>query len=255
METLQLERARRDEDGVQDCHYPHHSHLHAAAASGQRRREEKSSSTTTTRKHRKNRKNRNSNDDDDDDDDSSNNSSSSSSSSSRSDEREDGGEELEEGQAEREGARRLAHSGNPSFHNNTNAHARHFSNSSTTTTHIHTTTATENGGDGGRDHYSAPISREDLRRLRLENRNMHLLLVENRELKKQAREESARAESGRRELAAELDRSKGELLRVSRELRVVGERLQLLQGGAVSRCAKHLQQEWIDVRFLVPRPP
>ena len=53
--------------------------------------------------------------------------------------------------------------------------------------------------------------REDIRRLRLENRNMHFLLIENRELKRQAREEATRAEDQRHVLRAEVERLRGRL--------------------------------------------
>lgn len=69
-----------------------------------------------------------------------------------------------------------------------------------------------NGGD--KEDKSSPmplIGREDVKLLRLENRNMWLLLAENRELKHQAQEESARAEKVQRELREELARVKRDL--------------------------------------------
>ncbi|CAN0237111.1 unnamed protein product, partial [Pylaiella littoralis] len=121
---------------------------------------------------------------------------------------------------------------NPSAHSNGNALIRNNN-------------AGEDVGENHHHHYySAPkISREDLRRLRLENRNMHLLLVENRELKQQVREESVNAESTRRKLAAELSVVKGQLMEVVRELEGARKRLLPLQpaaalvqqGGIISR--------------------
>lgn len=83
------------------------------------------------------------------------------------------------------------------------------------------------------DKCSEPITKEDLRRLRLENRNMHLLLVENRELKNQAREESARAEEKLRGLTAELNKVQGQLEEVAKELEVA--RAKLLHDTTISR--------------------
>lgn len=58
---------------------------------------------------------------------------------------------------------------------------------------------------------SGLTTREDIRRLRLENRNMQLLLVENRELKRQAREDATRAEEKQRALTAEVESLRGQL--------------------------------------------
>lgn len=101
----------------------------------------------------------------------------------------------------------------------------------------------------------SPASREDVRRLRLENRNMHLLLAENRELKNQVREQSASAEDARRELAAELGRVTGQLRGALRELQDTRARLLVLQPtealvsspgvdeGIVSRCVGRVGPE------------
>ncbi|CAN0162645.1 unnamed protein product, partial [Scytosiphon promiscuus] len=86
----------------------------------------------------------------------------------------------------------------------------------------------DDGNSRGHLHPAPTTTREDLRRLRLENRNMHLLLVENRELKTQAREESARTERTRRELTAELEAVSGRLEEVTRELEVARGVLLLL---------------------------
>lgn len=108
-----------------------------------------------------------------------------------------------------------------------------------------------------------PLSREDVRRLRLENRNMHLLLVENRELKSQVREQSASAEGVRRELAAELGRVTGQLRGALRELQEARARLLLLQQpaetavsspggeGIASRCVGRVEpEERVPLLFL-----
>ena len=73
---------------------------------------------------------------------------------------------------------------------------------------------------------SNTITREDLRRLRVENRNMHLLLVENRELKNQVRMESVNAEKARTKLS-----------KTREELEGVRARL-LVQEGVQSRWGK-----------------
>lgn len=61
----------------------------------------------------------------------------------------------------------------------------------------------------------AEYSREDIRRLRLENRNMQLLLVENRELKRQAKEDAARGKEKQRALTAEVESLRGQLRGIS----------------------------------------
>lgn len=62
---------------------------------------------------------------------------------------------------------------------------------------------------------------------------MHLLLVENRELKVQARRESARAEETQRELRAELGKVKDRLRSIKEELEVAQEKLR--HNPAISR--------------------
>lgn len=144
---------------------------------------------------------------------------------------EGGQEEEREQEQEETNTRRLTLPGNPRLHSDRST--QHLS----TRTANHNTNHAAANNNGREDHgnHSAPISREDLRRLRLENRNMHLLLVENRELKKQALQENASAERDRRELAAELCRAKSELERVLRELKAAKDGLLLLQGGVASR--------------------
>ena len=214
VETLQLERARRcDDDDGRAFHYPRHAHRHAAAVRGQHRWEEKRG----TSKHGGNRKSNG-----DTADDNGNN---------KNGDNNHGGDEHEDRtDGDEDEGKEYACPSSPGSRNNNMSTHRHGA-----TTATHTTVSGSGGGGHGHDHcYSAPISREDLRRLRLENRNMHLLLVENRELKKQAREDSARAEGARRELLAELGRVKGELAKVSRELKVTEDRLLFLQGGCVT---------------------
>ncbi|CAM9297819.1 unnamed protein product [Ectocarpus sp. 6 AP-2014] len=90
------------------------------------------------------------------------------------------------------------------------------------------------GGGGGGFPYLGASSREELRRLRLENRNMHLLLVENRELKTQIREEAANAELVQRELRDKLGRVEGKLDEVTGELEAARGRLLLLPPAAAA---------------------
>ena len=215
VETLQLERACRDDDD-EDGRAWHYRRRPAAAVRGEHREEEKSC--------RNGGKIRSGN-------------------SASSNNHRGGGDDNDDVQDEEETDDRggLTPTGNPRLFS-TETSTRRLGATSTrhaTTTAAAAAAAGSGSGSGGDDHdrFSAPITREDLRRLRLENRNMHLLLVENRELKKQAREESAGAEGARRELEAELAGVKGELGRVSRELRAARDRLVLLQGGAVSRWA------------------
>ena len=70
------------------------------------------------------------------------------------------------------------------------------------------------------------ITREDLRRLRVENRNMHLLLVENRELKSQVHMQSVSAEEERTKLVKAREELEGERARL------------LVQEGVQSRWGK-----------------
>lgn len=95
-------------------------------------------------------------------------------------------------------------------------------------------------GGGGGDSYPClgATDREDLMRLRLENRNMHLLLVENRELKTQIREEAANAELVQRELRDKLGRVQGKLDEVTGELEAARGRLLLLPQPAVATAAE-----------------
>lgn len=67
---------------------------------------------------------------------------------------------------------------------------------------------------------------EDIRRLRLENRNMHLLLVENRELKREAKKDSARGKEELRALREELGTVRAQLHDVTVELNLSRDNLQ-----------------------------
>lgn len=91
----------------------------------------------------------------------------------------------------------------------------------------------QDGGIGVND--DGECSREDIRRLRLENRNMQLLLVENRELKKQAREDAARAEEKQRALTAEVESLRGQLREISATA-AKRDKWQHERNGRSSRC-------------------
>ncbi|CAM9992325.1 unnamed protein product [Ectocarpus fasciculatus] len=102
----------------------------------------------------------------------------------------------------------------------------------------------DDGGGGGDNYpYSGATSREDLRRLRLENRNMHLLLVENRELKAQIREEAANAELVQTELRDKLGKVEGKLDEVTGELEAARGRLLLLPQPATATATATATEE------------